>query len=66
MKIRTKYLILFASILILTACDGKKNQEKARVLFEEGVRLREERHSEEAAEELIRETVTRAHTELDK
>lgn len=50
MKIRTKYLILFASILILTACDGKKNQEKARALFEEGVRLREERHSEEAAE----------------
>lgn len=50
MKIRIKYLILFASILILTACDGKKNQEKARALFEEGVRLREERHSEEAAE----------------
>ncbi len=43
-------MILFASILILTACDGKKNQEKARALFEEGVRLREERHSEEAAE----------------
>lgn len=50
MKIRTKYLILFASILILTACNGKKNEEKARALFEEGVRLREERHSEEAAE----------------
>ena len=50
MKIRTTYLILFASILILTACDGKKNQERARALFEEGVRLREERHSEEAAE----------------
>jgi hypothetical protein len=43
-------LILFASILILTACNGKKNEEKARTLFEEGVRLREERHSEEAAE----------------
>jgi len=43
-------LILFASVLILTACDGKKNEEKARALFEEGVRLREERHSEEAAE----------------
>ncbi len=50
MKIRTTYLILFASILILTACNGKKNEEKARTLFEEGVRLREERHSEEAAE----------------
>ena len=50
MKIRTTYLILFASILILTACDGKKNEEKARALFEEGVRLREEHHSEEAAE----------------
>jgi len=50
MKIRTTYLILFASVLILTACDGKKNEEKARALFEEGVRLREERHSEEAAE----------------
>ena len=43
-------MILFASILILTACNGKKNEEKARTLFEEGVRLREERHSEEAAE----------------
>lgn len=43
-------MILFASVLILTACDGKKNEEKARALFEEGVRLREERHSEEAAE----------------
>ncbi len=50
MKIRTTYLILLASILILTACNGKKNEEKARTLFEEGVRLREERHSEEAAE----------------
>ncbi|MBQ2498985.1 MAG: tetratricopeptide repeat protein [Bacteroidales bacterium] len=50
MKIRTTYLILLASILILTACNGKKNEEKARALFEEGVRLREERHSEEAAE----------------
>lgn len=50
MKIRTTYLILFASILILTACNGKKNEEKARTLFEEGVRLREERYSEEAAE----------------
>ncbi|MBQ4205467.1 MAG: tetratricopeptide repeat protein [Bacteroidales bacterium] len=50
MKIRTTYLILFASILILTACNGKKNEEKARTLFEEGVRLREERNSEEAAE----------------
>ena len=50
MKIRTKYLILFASILILTEKKKKKNQEKARALFEEGVRLREERHSEEAAE----------------
>ncbi len=43
-------MILFASFLILTACNGKKNEEKARTLFEEGVRLREERHSEEAAE----------------
>ena len=43
-------MILFASILILTACNGKKNEEKARALFEEGVRLREERNSEEAAE----------------
>ena len=37
--------------LTLAACNQQaKNQEKARALYEEGVRLREERRSEEAAE----------------
>ena len=38
-------------ILTLAACNQQaKNQDKARVLYEEGLRLREERRSEEAAE----------------
>ena len=37
--------------LTLAACNQQaKNQEKARVLYEEGLRLREEQRSEEAAE----------------
>ena len=36
---------------MLVACNKQaKNQEKARALYEEGVRLRKERHSEEAVE----------------
>ena len=38
-------------ILTLAACNNQaKNQEKAQVLYEEGLRLREEKRSEEAAE----------------
>ena len=38
-------------ILMIAACnDQAKNQDKARVLYEEGLRLREEKRSEEAAE----------------
>ena len=38
-------------ILTLAACNHQaKNQDKARVLYEEGLRLREEQRSEEAAE----------------
>ena len=38
-------------ILTLAACNNQaKNQDKARVLYEEGLRLREEQRSEEAAE----------------
>ena len=37
--------------LTLAACNNQaKNQDKARVLYEEGLRLREEQRSEEAAE----------------
>ena len=51
MKKLTTYLILIVVILTLTACNNQaKNQDKARVLYEEGLRLREEQRSEEAAE----------------
>ena len=51
MKKLTTYLILIVVILTLAACNNQaKNQDKARVLYEEGLRLREEQRSEEAAE----------------
>lgn len=50
MKKCSTYLVLIIMVLILAACNGQKNQEKARALYEEGVQLREEQHSEEAAE----------------
>lgn len=42
--------MLIVMILMLASCNGQKQQEKARALYEEGVQLREEQHSEEAAE----------------
>jgi len=51
MKKMTTYLILIVVILTLAACNNQaKNQDKAQVLYEEGLRLREEQRSEEAAE----------------
>ena len=51
MKKLTTYLILIVITLTLAACNNQaKNQDKAQVLYEEGVRLREEQRSEEAAE----------------
>ena len=51
MKKLTTYLILIVVILTLAACNNQaKNQDKAQVLYEEGLRLREEKRSEEAAE----------------
>ena len=51
MKNFTTYLILIVITLTLAACNNQaKNQDKARVLYEEGLRLREEQRSEEAAE----------------
>ena len=51
MKTCSTYLMIIAMLLILAACNNEaKRREKARALFEEGVRLREERRSEEAAE----------------
>lgn len=50
MKKCATYLVLIVMILMLASCNGQKQQEKARALYEEGVQLREEQHSEEAAE----------------
>ncbi len=51
MKNCSTYLVLIIIILTLAACNNQaKNQDKARVLYEEGLRLREEQRSEEAAE----------------
>lgn len=43
-------MVLILMVLMLAACNGQKQQEKARALYEEGVQLREEQRSEEAAE----------------
>ena len=55
-------------ILTLAACSNQaKNQDKAQVLYEEGLRLREEQRSEEAAEcflkalELLNDDVKTCH-----
>ena len=53
MKTKTVFLILFAVALggLTTSCDSQaKRQRQARALYERGVQLRAERHSEEAAE----------------
>ena len=49
MKTRTLLLMLFC--LGLVACESQsKRMEKAQALYKEGVQLREQRRSEEAAE----------------
>ncbi|MBO4574115.1 MAG: hypothetical protein J5708_02175 [Bacteroidales bacterium] len=50
MKVKLTYLILFAVVLcIISSCNSQyKRQQKAQLLYEEGVRLRSERLSEEA------------------
>ena len=50
-----KSLILTAAIcLALVACDSQaKRMEQAKVLYEEGMQLREQRRSEEAAEKFL-------------
>lgn len=50
MKKFSTYLVLIVMILMLAACNGQKQQEKARAFYDEGLRLREEQRSEEAAE----------------
>ena len=53
MKTKTVFLILFAVAFggLTTSCDSQaKRQRQARALYERGVQLRAERHSEEAAE----------------
>ena len=56
MNAKTKSLILLAVALgaIMTACDtAEKRYERARTLYKEGVELREQRLSEEAAERFL-------------
>ena len=55
MKTYLKSLILtFALCLALAACDSPtKRIEQAQALYEEGVQLREQRRSEEAAEKFL-------------
>lgn len=53
MKTKLKFLILLSLVVcvVLTSCDSAaKRERKARALYEEGVRLREQRLSTEAAE----------------
>ena len=48
---KTQWLIGFLICLVLTACDSQsKRMERANTLYEEGLHLREQRQSEEAAE----------------
>ena len=55
MKTYLKSIILtFALCLVLAACDSPtKRMEQAQALYEEGVQLREQRRSEEAAEKFL-------------
>ena len=52
MKAKLTYLILFAVVLsTMMSCDSQyKRQQKAQLLYEEGVRLRSQRLSEEATQ----------------
>ena len=54
MKATLKLLILIAIVLALASCDSPtKRMEQAQALYEEGVQLREQRRSEEAAEKFL-------------
>jgi tetratricopeptide (TPR) repeat protein len=54
MKTNLKLLILIAVALALAACDSQtKRIEQAQAFYEEGVQLREQRRSEEAAEKFL-------------
>jgi len=54
MKTYLKLLILITAILTLSACDSQtKRMQKAQTLYKEGVQLREQRRSEEAAEKFL-------------
>ena len=54
MKTNLKLLILIAVALALAACDSQtKRMEQAQALYKEGVQLREQRRSEEAAEKFL-------------
>ena len=54
MKTNLKLLILMTVAVALTACDSPtKRMEQAQALYKEGVQLREQRRSEEAAEKFL-------------
>ena len=54
MKTYLKPLILITAVLALASCDSPtKRLEQAQSLYNEGVQLREQRRSEEAAEKLL-------------
>ncbi|MBR7023762.1 MAG: tetratricopeptide repeat protein, partial [Bacteroidales bacterium] len=54
MKTHLKSLILITAAFALTACDSPtKRMEQAQALYKEGVELREQRRSEEAAEKFL-------------
>ena len=54
MKTNLKLLILMTAALALAACDSPtKRMEQAQAFYQEGVQLREQRRSEEAAEKFL-------------
>ena len=54
MKTHLKLLVLITAVLTLAACDSQtKRMEQAQTLYKEGVQLREQRRSEEAAEKFL-------------
>ncbi len=54
MKTYLKPLILITAVLALASCDSPtKRLEQAQTLYNEGIRLREQRRSEEAAEKFL-------------
>ena len=54
MKMYLRLLIFIILAFVLSACDSKtKHMEQAQALYQEGVQLREQRRSEEAAEKFL-------------